>query len=123
MAETLVISRESDETAPDARRVQEASTLFRGDQGRVELTGMVVDHFEVLEEIGCGGMGTVYRALDHSLERYVALKVINRLEIIQKSAKTVRFQRQVYRGGLGLVILLLFVSIMAASISFQARNE
>jgi serine/threonine protein kinase len=34
-------------------------------------------HFELLEEIGKGGMATVYRAYDSSLNRNVAIKVMN----------------------------------------------
>lgn len=35
-----------------------------------------LDHFTILELIGAGGMGAVFRARDESLQRFVALKVI-----------------------------------------------
>jgi hypothetical protein len=38
--------------------------------------GEELDHFSIVQRLGHGGMGTVYRALDESLQRYVALKVI-----------------------------------------------
>lgn len=41
-----------------------------------ELIGCTLGHFEIIEPIGQGGMGQVYRALDTSLQRYVAVKVI-----------------------------------------------
>lgn len=38
--------------------------------------GQRLGHFELLHQLGQGGMGQVYRALDTSLQRYVAVKVL-----------------------------------------------
>ncbi len=41
-----------------------------------ELVGKTLGHFEMVAPLGSGGMGQVYKALDKSLQRYVAVKVL-----------------------------------------------
>ncbi len=40
------------------------------------VAGVLDDEYEMLERLGAGGMGTVYRAFQRSLNRYVAVKII-----------------------------------------------
>src|ERR1035437_1395023 len=74
-------------------------------------SGTTLDHFEVLELLGAGGFGEVYRARDTRLGRMVAIKVlpedfardVERRERFRREAMaaSLRLARLVQTGGVG----------------------
>ncbi|HTJ44477.1 MAG TPA: serine/threonine-protein kinase [Kofleriaceae bacterium] len=57
--------------------------------------GQVLDKYELLERVGQGGMAVVYRGLDRSLRRTVAVKVLHRHLADHKEARD-RFEREAH---------------------------
>src|SRR5437899_16939 len=58
-----------------------------------QLVGQTFGHYRILEQIGAGGMGVVYRAHDEQLERDVAIKVLP-IGTLADEASRKRFRKE-----------------------------
>ncbi|MCZ6877607.1 MAG: protein kinase [Acidobacteria bacterium] len=57
------------------------------------MVGTTISHYKVIEKIGQGGMGEVYRAEDTTLDREVAIKVLPE-QFTQDPQRLARFERE-----------------------------
>jgi eukaryotic-like serine/threonine-protein kinase len=73
---SLLSSLDSAESFMETPAVADLAGVIEAETKRLE-RGICFGHYEIIEQIGAGGMGEVYLAQDKKLDRKVAVKILN----------------------------------------------
>ena len=71
------------------------------------------NRYEIIEKIGNGGMAMVYKAKDHVLNRYVAIKILRdeqelSFEIVRREVQIIRVSSKVINDNIGYIYISSF---------------
>ena len=90
--ESLLSSLDSAESFMETPAVAEVAGMIEIETRKLE-AGKCFGHYEIIKQIGVGGMGEVYLARDKKLDRQVAVKILNE-KLIGDNASLQRFIRE-----------------------------
>lgn len=90
--ESLLSSLDSAESFMETPAVAEIAEAIGGSERKLE-KGQFLGRYEIIEQIGTGGMGEVYLATDQKLDRQVAIKILNE-KFSQDNSNLKRFMQE-----------------------------
>ena len=90
--ESLLVSLDSAESFMETPAVAAVADVIKTNGKKLE-TGKSFGHYEIIKQIGAGGMGEVYLAKDKKLDRRVAVKILNQ-EFSREESNLKRFVQE-----------------------------
>ena len=90
--ESLLSSHDGAESFMETPAVAKVAGIIEAETKKLE-TGKCFGHYEIIKQIGEGGMGEVYLAKDTKLDRKVAIKILNE-EFSRHESNLTRFIRE-----------------------------